>query len=134
MADLSCPDVRVFSTGPVDLSTDAVKEKIGMIDFTSYTISAFKIESLEDRFEDYGQVATYMGTVAECPHELVLDDHHSFKTGKPMLICGNTASMLQETRLSKHFEVSGDRSQHFGLFDCEPTIDLHSKKNSGDCC
>jgi len=33
-----------------------------------------------------------------------------------MLACGNTASMLQDTRFSRHFRILGDRSVHYGVF------------------
>ncbi len=35
-----------------------------------------------------------------------------------MLVCGNTAAMLEETRYAKHFTILGDRSTHYGPFDC----------------
>ena len=49
-----------------------------------------------------------------------LDDHHHFIAGKPMLVCGNTADMLGATRYAPHFRIQGDKSAHFGLFDCGP--------------
>jgi radical SAM/Cys-rich protein len=115
---VGCPDYRVVSKRRVALDDPEIEAKAGMIDFYSMTIRAFKLDSLEDICEDYGQTATYLGTVPECPHRFVLDDHHVFCTGKPMLVCGNTASMLQETRYRSHFEVTGDRSAHYGPFDC----------------
>jgi hypothetical protein len=57
-------------------------------------------------------------TIPEWPHWLDLDDHHRLHTSKPMLVCGNTAAMLQDTRYGSHFEVRGDRSVHYGPFDC----------------
>ncbi len=35
-----------------------------------------------------------------------LDDHHRFFTSKPLLVCGNTASMLANTRLASTFKLS----------------------------
>jgi arsenite methyltransferase len=75
---------------------------------------------LESLCEDYGQVAVYRGTIPGHPHAYELDDHHVLETGRPMLVCGNTAAMVQETWLGQHFSVTGDRSVHFGLFDCAP--------------
>ena len=48
------------------------------------------------------------GTIPGHTHSYSLDDHHHFQTGKPMLVCGNTAAMLGERNLSwlsKHFSV-----------------------------
>jgi arsenite methyltransferase len=53
-----------------------------------------------------------------------------------MLVCGNTAAMVQETRYGRHFRVSGDKSTHFGLFDCGPTAPTASSDSDGtaSCC
>ncbi|WP_218080371.1 methyltransferase domain-containing protein [Anthocerotibacter panamensis] len=132
MARLGCLDYRVVAGSPVALNDPQVAECIGMVDFYSYTIRAFKLD-LEDRCEDYGQVAYYLGTIPEAPHSFLLDDHHLFKTGQPHLVCGNTAAMLSETRYHRHFRVVGDRSIHFGLFDCAPATPSTAIPG-GACC
>ena len=114
-----------------------IKGKIGMIDFYSMTVRAFKLDSLEDICEDYGQAAIYLGTMAANPHDFMLDDHHICKTGKPLLVCGNTASMLQETRFGKFFNITGDRSTHFGPFLCSTNSNGVENSDSVDdnsCC
>lgn len=118
LLSLGIRDYRVVSKAKIEIDNEEIEKKIGGITFHSITIRAFKLDSLEDRCEDYGQVATYMGTLPEFPHAFVLDDHHLFPANKPVLVCGNTASMLQETRYARHFRILGDRSRHFGLFDC----------------
>jgi len=95
------------------------------------TVRAFKLDTLEDICEDYGQTAVYLGTAPDHPHRFALDDHHVFETGKPMLVCGNTASMIQETRYRRHFDVAGDRSTHYGPFPCGPAV---KKTDDPDCC
>jgi arsenite methyltransferase len=102
---------------------------------TLVTVRAFKLE-LEDLCEDYGQVAIYRGTIPDWPHWFDLDDHHRLHTGKPMLVCGNTAAMLQDTRYGAHFAVTGDRSVHYGPFDCRPGADKASDEEGcgGACC
>lgn len=128
---LGCQDYRVVSKRQISLDNPAVEAKAGMIDFYSITVRAFKLAFLEDICEDFGQSATYLGTISEHPHRFPLDDHHTFVTGKPMLVCGNSAAMVQETRFGRHFRVSGDRSIHFGPFDCAPAA---SKEAAGDSC
>jgi SAM-dependent methyltransferase len=120
LRSLGCQDYRVKSSRPIVLEDPEVVAKAGMINFSSITVRAFKLDGLEDICEDYGQTATYLGTIPECPHHFPLDDHHTFVTGKPMLVCGNTAAMVQETRFGRHFRVTGDRSIHFGPFPCAP--------------
>ena len=101
------------------------------------TIRAFKLDGLEDICENYGQIAVYLGTIPGCAHQFKLDDHHLFITNKPMLVCGNTASMVSETRYGRHFKIAGDRTTHFGPFNCGPAS---KKVESGDtgagsaCC
>jgi hypothetical protein len=55
-----------------------------------------------------------------------------------MLVCGNTASMLQNTRFAKYFRITGDRSVHYGAFDCAPVAakaeDENGNCSGGACC
>lgn len=137
LRQLDCLDYRVVSSRKIGINNAEIEEKVGMIDFYSMTIRAFKLDSLEDICEDYGQVAIYQGTLEDHPHTFALDDHHLFEAGKPMLVCGNTASMISETRYGAHFEVIGDRSVHYGPFDCGPegAIDTgNSNQSAGACC
>ncbi|MER7895055.1 methyltransferase domain-containing protein [Streptomyces sp. NPDC096046] len=130
-----CPDARTVTTSPVTISDPDIERKIGFATFTSRTVRAFKLP-LEDRCEDYGQAAVYRGTVAEHPHAFDLDDHHRFPTGKPVLVCGNTADMLAATRYADHFTVTGDKDRHFGLFPCAPA-DTAAAPDTGTpsgCC
>lgn len=115
---LGCADFRIVARSPVPLLDADIEAVIGHVRFESITVRAFKLD-LEDRCEDYGQVATYRGTIAHHPHAFALDDHHRFERGRPMLVCGNTADMLARTRYAEHFEVTA-RGAHFGLFDCAP--------------
>lgn len=115
-----CPDARLVSRSNLTISNETLLAKTGDTRFYSCTVRAFKLP-LEDRCEDFGQVATYLGTMPEHRHHYIFDDHHVFSTGKPLLVCGNTADMLQSSRYGRHFRVTGDKSRHFGLFDCALT-------------
>ena len=117
VAGAGCPDARVVTSAPLSISHPEIEHKIGFVHFHSMTIRAFKL-ALEDRCEDFGQVATYLGSAPGCPHAFDLDDHHHFETGRPMRVCGNTADMLQRTRYAPHFRVLGGKTKHFGVFDC----------------
>lgn len=137
LARVGCPDYRVVSSSKLALTDPAIERKAGMIGFHSITVRAFKLD-LEDRCEDYGQVAYYLGTVPEQPHRFLLDDHHVFETGRPHPVCGNTAAMLSQTRYASHFKIIGDTRVHYGLFDCGPksatTGSENDTKPSGSCC
>ena len=84
LLEVGVPDYRVVFRSGIQLTNAEVVAKIGMIDFSSVTLRAFKIPELEDKCEDYGQVAYYLGTIPNLPHSFMLDDHHLFKTGMPM--------------------------------------------------
>lgn len=122
-------DYRVLSGRPLTLDDPEVQVKAGMIDFYSMTVRAFKVD-LEDICENYGHVAYYKGTLPECPHSFVLDNHHEFKTGLPVPVCGNTANMLLQSRFADHFRVEGDFSTHYGVFDCSSD----AVADDGVCC
>lgn len=86
----------------------------------------------------------YKGTIPGHESAYTLDDHHKFEKNKPMLVCGNTAAMVGEdgvSWLSKHFTIIGDRSVHYGAFDCGtgvPAITNEAPAAScapgGGCC
>lgn len=132
LARVGCLDARSVSQAPIPLLDPQIEAKIGMVGFRSITMRAFKL-ALEDRCEDYGQVATYRGSIAGLPHAFVLDDHHRFETGRPMLVCGNTFGMLARSRYAAHFVLVGDTSVHHGLFDCGP-VAAGATAAAGACC
>jgi SAM-dependent methyltransferase len=130
MRAVGCLDARVVARRRIELTHPEIERRAGMIDFHSMTVRAFKLD-LEDQCESYGQVARYLGTLEEAPHRFVLDEHHAFPTGQPRPVCGNTAAMLAETRYRPHFRVDGDRSVHYGRFECAPAAD---RSAPGECC
>jgi ubiquinone/menaquinone biosynthesis C-methylase UbiE len=137
LRDLGCLDYRVLTSRRLTLESPEVEAKTGNIQFHSMTVRAFKLpDSIEDICEDYGQVATYQGGIANSEHAFTLDDHHVFEKGRPMLVCGNTAAMVQETRFGKYFQVSGDRSTHFGAFPCGDDSGSSAAPDAapGGCC
>eukprot|EP01124_Arcella_intermedia_P027684 TRINITY_DN5469_c0_g1_i4.p1 TRINITY_DN5469_c0_g1~~TRINITY_DN5469_c0_g1_i4.p1 ORF type:complete len:366 (+),score=77.86 TRINITY_DN5469_c0_g1_i4:149-1099(+) len=109
-------DHRICSSSIITLNNPLIQKQVGDIVFYSNTVRAFKLD-LEDRCEDFGQVATYNGKLTDFPHAFFLDDHHTFVTGYPAPVCGNTADMLSETRYAPYFGVT-KKGAHRGLFDC----------------
>lgn len=137
LREVGCLDYRVVSKSNITITDPEIIEKVGIIDFYSLAIRAFKLDDLEDICEDYGQVAIYLGTIPDNPHQFMLDEHHIFITNKPMLVCGNTASMLNKTRYAMHFKVMGDRTRHYGPFDCASSTNNPSQgdcNSGGTCC
>ena len=128
--DLGVADARMSARSLIALTDAAIEQRIGFARFESITWRVFKLP-LEDRCEDYGEIATYLGTMSGYPHRFALDDHHLFESGKPMRVCGNSADMLVRTRYAAHFRVDGDQQRHFGLFDCAPAQTLLA---NGSCC
>ncbi len=133
MAKVGCEDVRAVRSAAIDIVDPAIRSKVGNTTFRSITLRAFKLP-LEDRCEDHGQVATYLGGIPHAENVWALDDHHLFEKGRPRTVCGNTAAMLRDTRFGSHFRVDGNKDQHFGLFDCGPTAVASEDGHSGACC
>jgi arsenite methyltransferase len=128
MRDAGFDDPRVLRRAVA--ATDVAGEPIT---FFSLVVRAFKFaEPLDRRCEDYGQRALYDGAVPGSVTRYVFDDHHVFEAGRPTPVCRNTARMLSETRLGRHFEVSAP-VRHFGLFPCGPSA-ATSQPQSGSCC
>ena len=117
LSQVGCADYRVVARTQVQIGIPEVKARVGGIAFQSLTVRAFKLLSLEDVGEDYGQISIYLGGIAEYPHGFPLDERHLLPAYKPVLVSGNTAAMLSETRYARHFRLIGDRSRHFGRFD-----------------
>lgn len=134
LSRLGCLDYRLVSRRVLRPNNVQLESRLGLIDFYSLTVRAFKLD-LEDRCEDYGQMAIYQGSIPENSHAFLLDDHHLFETQKPTPVCGNTAAMLSQTRYASHFEIQGDALVHYGLFDCGPEkLDLDKNGDPGRCC
>ncbi|MGH8110392.1 MAG: methyltransferase domain-containing protein, partial [Rhodanobacteraceae bacterium] len=133
LAELGVADARVCKRNAIALTDPVIERKIGFAQFSSITWRIFKLP-LEDRCEDYGQVATYLGTLTETPHRFALDDHHVFETGNPRRVCGSTADMLSATRYAPHFRVAGDKTRHFGLFDGGPEPAGAAASEGGKAC
>ena len=139
MAKCGVDDYRTLSTSPISLKNAQFEDldlisKIAGVEFFSKTIRAFKMP-LEDRCEDFGQVAIYRGGIEHHEFSFLLDDHHLFEKNRPMLVCGNTADMLGRSRYGRFFEISGNKEQHFGIFDCVPAVVQSNSQNlAAGCC
>jgi arsenite methyltransferase len=130
-------DPRVVSQVEITIEDEELRDVVGNARFYSITYRLFKLNNLETLCEDYGQYAIYKGNIEGHKWKYELDDHHIFDTNKPMLVCGNTASMLNETWLHPYFEVVGDRQVHYGLFDCDDTKSDNKNSNASSiskCC
>jgi len=79
---------------------------------TLTTVRAFKMPTLEDRLENYGQRAKYLGSQSTTPFHF--DDRFIFPIGKWVPVDGNTADILA-TCYGSLFSVS-PRGEHQGIF------------------
>lgn len=136
-----------LSASPIEVKDADMRKLLGPARFYSITYRLFKLPEgmLESCCEDYGQRATYKGTIEGSEGSYILDNGHTFETGRPTHVCGNTAAMLGEgghSWLSRHFEVQGDRKVHFGFWGCgvggKHPVHLTSVDKGGDssggCC
>lgn len=136
MKKVGFEDYMLVSSTLSSIGNSEIKDLVGNIEFYSDTISAFKLpEILEDKCEDYGQFAKYLGGIDNKEHYYDLDINFRFYKDKAEKVCGNTAAYLSETRLKKYFEVFGDRSTHFGVFrNCGTNHDTENDGSTCGCC
>ncbi|MCB9674608.1 MAG: methyltransferase domain-containing protein [Alphaproteobacteria bacterium] len=132
-------DPRAIDRAPITIQNHEIEQKVGAARFTSITLRLFKLPDLEARCEDYGQIAIYRREIDGVGKVFTLDDHHLFELNRPERVCGNTAAMLRDTRFGEHFEVVGDESVHYGVFDCGPTMAAQQYQtaaaaSSASCC
>lgn len=111
-------DFRYIKVTEAPIDNKEIEKLLGNVNFTSRTIKAVKLPDLiEDKCEQYGQVAIYRGGILGSDFYFDLDQDHMFIKDLPMNVCGNSCAMIQNTRLGKYFDIIGDRSVHFGLFE-----------------
>jgi len=115
-------DPRVISQAPISIENPEIERRVGAARFESVTYRLFKLDGLDRQCEDYGQTATYRGSVPNQESLFWLDDHHAFEPGRPERVCRNTAAMLSSTRLAPHFAVTAPGPVHYGAFPCGPTL------------
>jgi arsenite methyltransferase len=112
-----------FSQSLITVNNPEIELQLKNIKFYSITVRAYKIEELEDRCEDYGDEATYLGTLAPGLEESFKFDHsHVFKTGEKTRVCRNFSLVLRKCPLyAKHFKVIEGKN-HIGLFESTPGV------------
>ena len=101
---------------PIQPNDFEIARKVGDIKFFSCTVRAFKCEELEDREENYGHSATYLGTMQENKRYFDFDENYRFVKNKPLGVSGNVAKILKTSRMKEHFLVEGTGEVHHGLF------------------
>lgn len=116
MAAAGLSDVRVVSAAPVALTDTSLLPLVPGVSFYSVTIRAFKLAPgvTEAAPEDYGQTATYDGSLDGAADGLTLDALHTFPTGVAVPVDGNTAAVLRASRFAPAMTVTA-AGRHRGL-------------------
>lgn len=110
-------DPRLVHSRPLEIKDPQCLGKIGNIKFESKTYRLFKLDELEPDREDYAQAVRYNGGVPYHSNAFALDVNQVFEKGRIYNVCGNTFSMLKQTRFKENFDFWGDFSVHFGLYE-----------------
>lgn len=130
-------DPRLVESRRLTIENPAIERKLGRIRFYSATYRLFNIDNLEPACEDYGQAVIYKGTLENCPHAFMLDEHHIIETGKVFPVCGSTWLMLEQSRFAEHFNFIGHFDTHYGIFEgCGLNVPFEDNEDSGaaSCC
>jgi len=129
---------RLVEQSPVDITDEAISERVGAMQFCSATYRLFNIDGLESSEEDYGQKAVYLGSIAEYPVQLVFDQQYTFPVNSEVAVSGNMAAILSQSRLADSFRLIGDKSRHYGTFSGSltylPEFTEVSKGGNVSCC
>jgi len=110
-------DPRLVEDRPLEVTDPKLAASVGDLNFFSATYRLFKMDALESDCEDFGQAVVYKGTIPDNSQRFVLDKHHDIEAGRAFPVCGNTWSMLHESRFAEHFDFIGNFNHHYGLFD-----------------
>lgn len=124
-------DVRIAASSLKSIQNKVIEDKLAGAKLYSMTFRLFKLD-LEDKCEDYGQVAIYNGTLPDSAHRYSFDLEHIFDAGKATPVCRNTALMLSKTRYAPHFTIVGQGDTHYGPFNCGSTITTKGASESLD--
>jgi hypothetical protein len=65
---------RIVSQTPLTVEDKELAKVVGDAKFYSITYRLFKIDDLEDREEDYGQQAIYLGSIPDDANAYLLDE------------------------------------------------------------
>ncbi|CAI5479677.1 unnamed protein product [Closterium sp. Yama58-4] len=117
MASVGLGAWGVVEARQLHVDNPKIAAQIGPIKYYSFTVRAVKLPEGEgeDLPENYGQTATYSGSIPEKAGEFTLDDVRVFKAGVPTPVDATTAAMLTESRYSSVFTVT-EKAAHQGVF------------------
>ncbi|MEM9225722.1 MAG: methyltransferase domain-containing protein, partial [Pseudomonadota bacterium] len=134
-------DPRVTEHRRLAILDPKIKAKLEPIRFASVTARLMKLPMLEAACEDYGQAVIYRGGIEGMETAFDLDVEHTIEAGRVFPVCGNTLSMLTETRFAPYFDTIGEGKTHFGLFPGCAAPDVFAETSAetapapvGGCC
>ncbi len=126
-------DVRLVKHNKITVNNKEIEDKLEGFEFYSATYRLFKL-NLENDCENYGQKVIYRGSIENNNEYWDLDGHHRFYKDKEKSVCGNTWSMLHDTRFKKHFDFIGDFNKHYGIYDGCGKDNPFKINNQNNCC
>ncbi|CAI5950173.1 unnamed protein product [Closterium sp. NIES-65] len=115
MASVGLGGWGVVEARQLHVDNPKIAAQIGPIKYYSFTVRAVKLPEGEgvDLPENYGQTATYSGSIPEKAGEFALDDVRVFKTGVPTPVDATTAAVLEKSRYNSVFTVT-EKGAHQG--------------------
>lgn len=99
-------DPRVVEHRALTIENPELEARLGGIRFASVTLRLVRASDLEPGREDYGQTATYRGTLADAPEALAVDANVTLPVGHAVPVSGNTARLLASSRFAAHVDIS----------------------------
>jgi len=128
MNEIGFVDLRIISQSEVKATGDYdLAQK-----YYSITVRAFKISTLEDWCEDYGNIVTYKGGIPDFGCKFEFDQNYTFCKNKEVKACKNTAEIFKKSRYAEFFNVSED-GVHEGIHQNQSFQIEKEVKSSGWC-
>ncbi|CAI5943653.1 unnamed protein product [Closterium sp. NIES-64] len=130
MASVGLGGWGVVEARQLHVDNPKIAAQIGPIKYYSFTVRAVKLPEGEgvDLPENYGQTATYSGSIPEKAGEFALDDVRVFKTGVPTPVDATTAAVLEKSRYNSVFTVT-EKGAHQGVFTGWPRGNWFLQRN-----
>ncbi len=110
------PDPRLVEDRPIAVTDPALAPRTQGVGFYSATYRLFRLDGLDEDWEDYGQAVIYRGGMPGQEQAFSLDKQHRIEAGRVFPVCGNSWRMLRESRFAPWFDFLGGFDRHYGAF------------------
>lgn len=118
-AEIGFSPPRMVSTAPIDVEREDFKKVLGDAKFISTTYHLFKLPETK---ESPKQVI-YKGKISENEDEFLFDHQFTFKTGEPVEVDSELATILTASRFKEEFDFKPSSKEQGGCCKISVQVD-----------